>query len=205
MIRTPIIITLPGFYDNETDAVCALADAGADIIHFRKPDAGEENLNLWLGAIPENYRDNLTIHYRIDLAEKYMLGGIHSKITDLKTFENPDLRKSTSCHSWEEVENAEGIADYVFLSPVFDSVLKEGYKSAFDHGFLKEKLNGINIRTKVVALGGIASDNIGTIKDIGFDGVAMIGSIWSVKENKIDIEKTTANYIKIMEEWQKKL
>ena len=35
----PVAITLPRCYDGEAEALCALLDAGAPVIHIRKPDA----------------------------------------------------------------------------------------------------------------------------------------------------------------------
>ena len=34
----PVAITLPRCYDGEAEALCALLDAGAPVIHIRKPD-----------------------------------------------------------------------------------------------------------------------------------------------------------------------
>ena len=33
----PVAITLPRCYDGEAEALCALLDAGAPVIHIRKP------------------------------------------------------------------------------------------------------------------------------------------------------------------------
>ena len=43
--------------------------------------------------------------------------------------EMPD--KIRSCHSLEEVAKYKATCDYVFLSPIYDSISKEGYPSAY--------------------------------------------------------------------------
>ena len=76
---------------------------------------------------------------------------------------------------WKPINS---IAIYVFLSPIFNSISKQGYASAFTPKALFEaKQKGI-INEKVVALGGITAANINKIKSYGFGGVALLGDVW---------------------------
>jgi thiamine-phosphate pyrophosphorylase len=65
--------------------------------------------------------------------------------------------------------------DYVFLSPIFDSISKAGYKSAFTEEMLKEASDKGIIDEKVVALGGVTFDKIPYLKKLNFGGAAMMG------------------------------
>ena len=93
--------------------------------------------------------------------------------------EAPPLYKgsiSRSCHSLEEIIEYKPVCDYVFLSPIFQSISKEGYGSGFSLDGLRNA-KGI-IDDKVIALGGICPRTITKLKDIPFGGVAVLGALW---------------------------
>ena len=70
---------------------------------------------------------------------------------------------------------------YCFLSPIFDSISKEGYKANFDKLELKEFL-AKDRKTKVIALGGLTEENYLEVLELGFDGGAFLGSVWNKYE-----------------------
>ena len=88
-----------------------------------------------------------------------------------------------SCHSLEEVDIKKDMADYVFLSPIFNSISKSGYNSAFSKEELHNAMKQGKIDNKVIALGGVSSANIDTVKDLGFGGAALLGDIWDRTES----------------------
>ena len=85
---------------------------------------------------------------------------------------------SCSCHSMEEVKQKKGHFNYVFMSPIFDSISKKEYLSNFTPEELKAAHREGIIDKKVIALGGITSKNIQTIRQYGFGGAAVLGDIW---------------------------
>ena len=100
------------------------------------------------------------------------------QLKDLKKeLQTKSLTLSSSFHSMENLRQADGIFDYVFLSPVFDSISKPGYVSSCVLQ-VEYKLK----TTKVIALGGIQANNISEAKKLGFDGVAALGAIWQDPE-----------------------
>ena len=78
----------------------------------------------------------------------------------------------------EEVIERKPTMNYVFLSPIFDSISKQGYRSAFDHATLKKAAHEGIIDHKVVALGGVTRQRISLLAEYGFGGAAMLGDIW---------------------------
>lgn len=86
-----------------------------------------------------------------------------------------------SCHSFDEVIKIDGKVEYCFLSPIFDSISKEGYQSNFDKLELKEFLRK-DRKIKVIALGGLTEVNYTEILELGFDGGAFLGSVWKKYE-----------------------
>lgn len=70
--------------------------------------------------------------------------------------------------------------DYVFLSPIFDSISKSGYRSAFSYARLRDAADRGVIDEKVVALGGVTFDKIPLLSSLHFGGAAMLGAIWKL-------------------------
>ncbi len=87
-----------------------------------------------------------------------------------------DLR-SRSCHTIQELyENMD--LDYVTLSPIYDSVSKEGYSSNFSYEELLAAKKDGRVCPKTVALGGITPDKIAELYYLGFGGIAVLGYVW---------------------------
>lgn len=66
------------------------------------------------------------------------------------------LTVSTSFHELTQLRADWGALDYAFLSPVYDSISKEGYGAAFEEMALRAALAAATM--PVVALGGAAHD-----------------------------------------------
>lgn len=91
--------------------------------------------------------------------------------------------------SYRRVESGKENFNYVFLSPIFDSISKSNYTSAFDMEVLKQaSAHGI-IDKRVMALGGITTENMAVAKDFGFGGVVVLGDLW----NRFNIHSTLDN------------
>ena len=142
----------------------------------------------------------LTIHYNEPLARKYGLGGVHLRIEELLAGAGEGLRRSCSAHGWTEAERAATDADYVFLSPLFDSISKPGYHSAIDPAEAAERLR--RRKGRIVALGGIRPANIARVRRIGFDGAAVLGAAWSADEKAVNTERTLKNYHILNRKWK---
>lgn len=173
-----IAITLPELFPGEAAAIMKAIDAGYHLVHLRKPDAREQEITAILENLPDKYRSKIVLHSHFHLAGRYSLYGIH-----LNSRANvvPDGFRgsiSRSCHSLEEVEKYKDNFDYVFLSPIFDSISKKGYRSAFTEQVLREAAGKGTIDSKVYALGGVAPGNLPLLEDMGFGGAAMLGSVW---------------------------
>jgi len=108
---------------------------------------------------------------------------------------------SHSCHTLEEVRLWKPLCQYVFLSPIFNSISKEGYLAAFSRESLREAHRDGTIDRQVVALGGISPQEIHLCHALGFGGVAVLGWLWQGKgdDDKADpasayIQEVTARF-----------
>ena len=200
--ESPILITLPRILKNEAETLAALCGAGVSVIHVRKPEASEPEIEELLKTLQALGADmsRLTIHYNEPLARRYGLGGVHLRIEELLAGAGEGLRRSCSAHGWTEAERAATDADYVFLSPLFDSISKPGYRSAIDPAEAAERLR--RRKGRIVALGGIRPANIARVRRIGFDGAAVLGAAWSADEKAVDTERTLKNYHILNRKWK---
>ena len=173
-----IIITSPDFLSGEAIFIDKLFSQGLDLLHLRKPEASLEAYNQLLIQIPEQWHSRIVLHEHFKLAEEYKLHGIH---LNRRCSQVPDSFRgsiSCSCHTLGEVKKQKDSKDYVFLSPIFDSISKVGYHAAFSPTSLKQAAIENIIDEKVIALGGITANNISLVKEWHFGGVAFLGDIW---------------------------
>ena len=186
-----ILISQPDFFKNEVETLCSLFENGLKLFHLRKPDASKDALRMFIDTIPQEYYNRIVLHSHYSLATEYRLKGIHctSKSRDeFYKFEQLPLQKSISTHGFCEAGMVDESFAYAFISPVFDSISKPGYTKAYQTEALQQFLNRKH-RTEFIALGGISPQNIGLCKDLGFDGVAILGSVWE-HQNPLEQWKT---------------
>lgn len=181
-------ITAENFIENESGMIERLLDNGLDYIHIRKPGASREDLKNLIEKIHPQYHHRLKLHDHYDLAEKYNLGGVQMNSRNPEPLSDK-LKISRSCHSLDEIE-AFGAAhpdyEYATLSPIFNSISKKGYVSAFNLDDLTDKIRDKN----VIALGGITPSTLPKLREAGFAGAAMLGCIWSNVDEFCKLLKT---------------
>ena len=193
-----ILMTPPYFFIEEHLILNALFDEGLDLLHIRKPNTEAVYTERLLSLISESHRKRIILHDNFYLKNEYKLKGIHLNSR------NPELplkykgHISCSCHSPEEVIAHKKACNYVFLSPIFNSISKENYPSQFTIQELEALAKQKIIDRKVMALGGINLDNIQQVKDIGFGGAVILGDIW----NRFSIH-STENYKELISHFRK--
>ena len=163
--------------------------SGLQRLHVRKPGWSRAELADYVHAIAPQYRPRLVLHAHYDLAQELDLGGIH--LTEAAR-RGPGLARllrgmkgrsvSASLHSLAEVQQHRRRYSYVTLSPIFNSISKEGYPSGFDLAEVQVVLHRLagrpGYRPQVLALGGVEAANVARVRQAGFVGAAVLGSIW---------------------------
>lgn len=172
-----IVITQPHFIPKEAFLIRSMLDAGVDYVHIRKPEATSDDVIRLVDDIGQEYCNRLAIHYHHDVAMMRNAGGIHlsGRYPDVPPFWAG--RVSKSCHSIEETQQS--TCDYCFLSPIFDSISKQGYNSRFSIEDLKNASKTGFISNKTIALGGVTCDKISYLRSLNFGGIAVLGGIWN--------------------------
>lgn len=175
-----IIITSPDFIENESEKLVKLFKAGVDFIHIRKPDLTLRDVKNLIEDIPYEFRKRIRLHGHFELFNEFNLAGAHLNRRNPKA---PLIVSSltASIHSLDEIEKISKSInyDYLFLSPVYNSISKKGYMSKFDLGNIKNAIKD----KKIIGLGGVKPSNLKELKDTGFIGGTLMGYVW---ENQFD-------------------
>lgn len=184
MIR--IAITPTHIADNECQYLSRMLDAGWDWLHIRHPYASESDLRQLLDHIDSKYLHRVKLHSHPQLVEEYGLGGVHLNARmPSTTLDRQRYSISKSCHSIGELTmDINRNLDYVTLSPIFDSVSKVGYRTAFS----ESQLNDLPSRPRVIALGGVTPQHIDRLRRHKFAGYAVLGYL-AQAENPDDLTR----------------
>jgi len=157
--------------------------------HLRKPGCSPKELKDYIERIPEHFHNRIVLHSHHQLAGKYSLKGIHISKSDKKKefknwlkfkllkIKNPQTILTTSFSRASKIfEEEYNISyHYVFLTPIFNNLTGE-----LQSGYQENTLKSIMGRTdhKVIARGGVTTDKVKQIHDIGFSGMAVHSTIW---------------------------
>ena len=186
--------------DKEAGIVYDCFVNGLDVFHLRKKNFTFNEMENFIQQIPVKFHNRIIIHSHYKLAIKYDLLGIHFSRNRRKNklkyllrlwyyrFKKPNLQLSTSFHHLSSLTTEKDKYNYVFLSPIFDSISNTGFSSAFNFKMLQNSLN--NSKHRVIALGGVNAERINQIKNLGFYGAAISGAIW-------ESEDKTASFLEI--------
>lgn len=173
------VITTPAFFGGEEELVRRLFDSGLERLHLRKPGATREELARFLDSLRASDRARIVLHDHFRLCLRYGCAGVHlnSRNPSLPA-ELEGVSVSRSCHSMEELRTWKENCNYLFLSPIYDSISKEGYGSAFPREELEKARESGLLDSRVYALGGVSLEHIDELRGLGFGGVAVLGALW---------------------------
>ena len=169
-----VVITQPGFRAGEAETIRELLDGGIDRVHLRKPFAPEAAMRRLLDRLDPAVLPRITPQDRLGLAAEYGAGRVHFNARHPEPPQGFRGLVSRSCHSLEELEE-HAADDYLFLSPIFDSISKVGYTARFTaESLLEAAARGI-VNDRVLALGGVRPEYLPRIRAYGFGGAPPVG------------------------------
>lgn len=176
-----LVVSDTSFFKDEAVLINALFDEGLEVFHLRKPLASESETQELIRQIKPEHIKKIALHAHHQLAAISWISRLHyteekRKNSDEKEWQalkESGYRLSTSIHQATEGVRLSDCFDYAFLGPVFDSISKPNYTSVIPGNFKLPE-----VKTKLIAIGGIKENNITTAREMGFDGVAVLGSIW---------------------------
>ncbi|WP_121812213.1 thiamine phosphate synthase [Mucilaginibacter kameinonensis] len=194
-----IVISAPDVVANEAPIINRLFGAGLQRLHLRKPAWDIGRCIDLITQIDRAYHHAIVCHQHHQLIKIFEMDYLHYTENDriksdqskLSSLVNDGYRLSTSIHDIGAIPGLQRF-EYAFLSPVFSSISKPGYRSILPADFCLDKSMP---SPKVFALGGIDESNLEQIKNMNFDGAAVLGAIWQDPQhavsNFINIKKVT--------------
>ena len=186
-----LVITPPTSGPDEARHIAGLLADGLPRLHVRKPAFAPAEMQDYVRQIPARYHARLVLHGHPPLVAALGLGGLHLTAAARAALltaphRQPGQTLSTSFHTLAEICRHRRRYDYVFLSPVFDSLSKANYGAAFDLAKVAATLQQLrrraSYRPTVLALGGITATKLARVQQAGFAGAAVLGSIWQTPD-----------------------
>lgn len=199
-----ILISPPTFLAKELETLISLFENGLNYFHLRKPNSKKNDLEQYIQKIPSQFWNRIVLHQHHELTSQFNLRGVHFtsfyrnqlEIEDWQKqcneFRNKGFTVSTSTHSFDEVKQLQEAYDYVFVSPIFDSISKTGYLANKD---LRKEIQHFkkSVNCKLIALGGVNEHNLQEALAMPFDGVAVLGRVWSNKNDSLKVFRLIQN------------
>ena len=177
-----ILISSPSEKANEIRSIRRIFEMGLSRFHLRKPDWSLDDIRSFLNELPDECLERTVIHRRHELLRDFPLAGYHMSSREDYREKDFEGTLSRSFHSLDELAKCDEQLDYVFLGPIFDSISKQGYQSAFPastlRAFFTDRRKQRVKRPRIVALGGMVPDKVRAALSLGFDGVAALGGVW---------------------------
>jgi len=184
-----VVVSSPERLKNEANIVNEMFASGLGKFHLRKPDWTLLDVTSLLKQINPDYWHKIALHQYHETAIDFGIIHLHFKeknrtgICDelFQSFKETGYTLTTSVHELAALKDL-FVFNYVFFGSVFDSISKAGYKSKLPVDF---NLKDSEKATKIYAIGGVSQDNITSVKEMGFDGAALLGSIWNDPDKAI--------------------
>jgi len=185
-----IVISNPTPVTDEPMLINNLFMAGLKYFHIRKPESDIQSVKRLLNGIAPRFYEMIALHQYHEIAADYGIKRLHYTETMRKASSSEKWQSqlddgftlSTSIHDVSLLRDFKSF-DYVFYGPVFDSISKPCYQSKLAADF---KLDKTNMKPKVIALGGVEISNLTKLQTMGFDGVAVLGTLWTEPNKAVD-------------------
>lgn len=166
----------------DAKTVVKLFDAGLGRLHVQSVrDWNVRQYEAFLQQVPEAFWNRIVLEEQPDLVLSRNLAGFQMIPGDRIPPRWPKTAAlSLKCHSYDEMRSTPKGCHYLFLSPIFPSVSKRDYVPQRTHREFQVIVERWRAEggCPVYGLGGITPQNAGHVRELGFDGMAFIGSVW---------------------------
>ena len=183
-----VITDLPPSPQTIENVVQDALGSGCRWVMYREKTASAESFRrtaINLAKLCEAYKAVLCLNGDVGVAQGCAVGGVHLQSADdveaARLNLSPQALVGVSCHSILDAQRAElAGADYVTLSPVFETASKPGYGPALGLKGLEEASKDVSI--PLIALAGISTANAADCIQHGAQGVAVMGEVMQAQD-----------------------
>ena len=187
---------------SHAEQVDLLIDSGATLIQLR--EKVDPPLRFFEQAesavrVARDRGAKIIINDRVDIALALKADGVHLGQEDLgpnaaRRILGSDAIIGFSTHSLEQARRAAQMpVDYVAIGPIFSTTTKESANPPVGLDGLARVREALGAMP-LVAIGGINSENVGTVLKAGADVVAVISDIWASAKDSPNRIKRLLNY-----------
>ncbi len=174
---------------SEAREVTQMFEEGLKSFHLKKSGFESHEMEEYIKSIPSKYHKYIVLHSNHKLRKTFRLGGLHLSRTHRKKRYNTwwkmfKLRKfsrkmkfTRTFSKLSTLTSNKKKYSYVFLGPIYQSISKLGHSGNFGNRSLKKYI--AVCKPPVFALGGITPDKFEECKELGFEGVGLLGYIWN--------------------------
>ena len=173
---------------------------GVGIVQLREKNISTKDFYekaLKVKEICKNYGILFIINDRLDIAQAVGADGVHLGQSDMPIEEARKILKDkfligATARNMEEAKRAELLgADYIGSGAIFGTSTKDNAKK-----LEMEELKKIvaSVKIPVFAIGGININNVGSLKNIGLQGICSVSGILSEKNCKKAVDIMLKNF-----------
>ncbi|NJK97818.1 MAG: thiamine phosphate synthase [Bacteroidales bacterium] len=183
----------------EESVITGMLQNGLSHFHLRKPDLNINEYRKIIELIPAEFHKRIVLHSHFELLNEFDLKGYYITSSERGVVAEPQGNhiRSTFANSFDELENLDGKYDYFLMGPIFKSISKPNLTVKFNHEYLRSEFNSRQLRSKVLAIGGIRENSTEMAINYGFDGVVILGAVWALYMETFDIRKAVDQYVSI--------
>ena len=182
------------------DRVEAAARGGALMVQLRKKQLSDDAFAALYRRLRKRLPDDVKIiaNRRVGLADELGVEGLHlgappRTVRAARQRVASSIVVGYSAHAIEEAIEAEKQgADFLCYSPVFPPISKSSSSRPVGIRGLREACQAVTV--PVYALGGIAPENVASVKRAGAQGIAVIGAL-------LDAPDPQAAAVALVESW----
>src|SRR5690606_29680331 len=126
-----------------------LFEEGLPLLHIRKPEIYTSKLRRFIENVDSKFHSKLVLHHDYEIAADYNINRLHFTERNRESFNTvlQGLRAGTeyiisaSVHTMADFNQLPSRFDYVFFSPVYNSISKPGHNPKNDLGeMLKQRI-----------------------------------------------------------------
>ena len=176
-----ILLSSSSPHPQEMDIIRLFLKNKDALFHLRRYDWEENQVADFLSQFTNRELEKIVLNHHHFLATEFGINRLHFSEQDRREIDEEKLQRfadagfilSTSVHELETFNKLPACFTYAFLSPVFDSISKAGYKAVnFDLSHRRKDI-------QLIGLGGVTAENFSSLITMGFDGGAVLGAVWN--------------------------
>lgn len=179
---------------SESEGAAEALRGGCRWIQLRMKHASDKEIlaeGLHLRKLCDSFGATLILDDHVNLVNAIGADGVHLGKNDMPVAEarailGPDKIIGATANSFADIQAAASAgADYIGLGPFRFTTTKENLSTILGlegYSTIMQQCREAGIKIPVVAIGGITSDDIATLRETGVNGVAVSGAILNAED-----------------------